>query len=74
MAVREQDGAHVRLVFNQIRDIRNDNINAQQLRLRKHQSGVDDDNVVFPTQREAVHTELAKSAEGDNFQLFCLHH
>ena len=74
VAVGEQDGANMRLVFNQVGDVGDDNINAKQLRFRKHQSGIDDDNVVFPTKRQAVHSELAQSAEGDYFQFFCLHH
>ena len=60
----------VLLVFDQIGDVRNNNIHAQQLGFRKHQAGVDDNNVVFPAEGEAVHAELAQSAEGDNFQFF----
>jgi hypothetical protein len=74
MAVREQNGANMCSVLNEICDIGDDNVNAKQLRFRKHQSGVDDDNVVFPTERQAVHSELAQTAQGDYFQFFCLHH
>ena len=73
VAVGKDDGADMRLVFNQVGDIRNNDIHAQQLRLREHQPGVDHDNVVFPAERKAVHAELAKSAQGNDFQLFCLH-
>ncbi len=40
---------------------------------REHEAGVDDDDVVFPAEREAVHSEFAEAAEGDDFQLICLH-
>jgi hypothetical protein len=73
VAVGEDDGADMRFVFNQVGDVRNHNIHAQQLRLREHQPSVDHDNVVFPAEGEAVHAELAQAAEGDNFQFFGLH-
>ena len=73
VAVGKDDGADMRLVFNQVGDIGNNDIHAQQLRLREHQPGVDHDNVVFPAEREAVHAELAESAQGNDFQLFCMH-
>ena len=73
VAVGEDDGADMRLVFNQVGDIGDNDIHAQQLRLREHQPGVDHDNVVFPAEREAVHAELAEAAEGNDFQFFRLH-
>ena len=71
--VGEDDGADMRFVFNQVGDVGNHDIHAQQLRLREHQPGVDHDNVVFPAQGEAVHAELAQTAQGNDFQFFCLH-
>ena len=73
VAVRQDDGAHMLLVLNQVGDIGNNDIDAQQLRLRKHQPRVDHDNVVFPAQRKAVHAELAQSAQGNDLQFFSLH-
>ena len=73
VAVGQDDGANVRLVLNQVGDVGNDDIHAEQFRLGEHQAGVDHDNVVFPAQREAVHAELAQSAQGNDFQFFCLH-
>ena len=73
VAVSQDNGAHMRFVFNQVGDIWNNDIHAQQLRLRKHQAGVDHDNVVFPAKREAVHAELAETAQGNDFQLLSLH-
>src|ERR1035438_353127 len=63
----------MRLVFHQVADIGDNDIHSQQLRLREHQPGVDHDNVVFPTDREAVHAELAESAQRNDFQLLSLH-
>ena len=73
VAVGEDDAADMSLVLNEVSDIGNNDIDAQQLRLWEHESGIDHDNVVFPAQGQAVHAELAQSAEGDNFQLFRMH-
>ena len=62
VAVRQDDAAHMLLVFDKLSDVRNDNVNAKQLGLGKHQSGIDDDDVVSPAHGEAVHPELAKAA------------
>ncbi len=73
VAVGEDDGADVLLVLNQVGDVGNDDVDAQQLRFGEHEAGVDDDDVVFPAKGEAVHAELAEAAEGDDFQFFRLH-
>ena len=46
----------------QVREIRNDPIHAQQLRVREHHARVDDDGRLTPGEREHVHPELAESA------------
>ena len=73
VAVGENDGADVLLVLDEVGDVGHDDVDAQQLRFREHEAGVDDDDVVFPAEGEAVHSEFAESAEGDDFQFFCLH-
>ena len=73
VAVGENDGADVRAIFQQVCDVGNYDVNAQQFGLRKHEAGVDDDDVVTPAQRHAVHAELAESAERDDVQLACGH-
>ena len=50
-------------VLGQVADVRNDDIDAEELFFRKHQAGVDDNNVVLPTERHAVHPELAKASQ-----------
>ena len=47
----------------QIREIRNDQIDAQQLGIGEHDAGVHHDGRVAPREREHVHAELAESAE-----------
>ena len=64
VAVGEDDGAHVLAVFDQVADVGNDDVHAQQFGFGKHQSGVDDDDVVTPANGHAVHAELAESAKG----------
>ena len=73
MAVGEDDGADMLLVFNEIGDIGNNDIDAEQFRLGKHHPGIDHDNVVFPAHGEAVHAELAQAAQGNDLQFFGLH-
>ena len=67
VAVGKDDGADVLLVLNEVGDVGYDDVDAEQLRFREHEPGVDDDYVVFPADREAVHAEFAEAAEGDDF-------
>ncbi len=71
--VRQHDPLHILPVFNQVGDIGHDNVDAQKLRFREHQPGVDHDDVVFPAERKTVHPELAQPAQGNDFQLLDLH-
>ncbi len=71
--VGEDDGPDILPVFNQVGDIGHNDVDAQKLRFRKHQAGVDHDNVVFPPQCQAVHPELAQAAQGNDFQFLDLH-
>ena len=73
VAMGEDDGADVFPVLGEVGDVRHDDIDAEQLRFREHEAGIDDDDVVFPADSEAVHAEFAESAKGDDFQLICLH-
>ena len=64
----QHNPAHALAVFNEIRNIGNNNIDTQQFGLGKHQAGIDNDNVIAPAQGHAVHAELAQSAQGHNLQ------
>ena len=63
VSVREDDATDLLFVLDQIGDIGDDDVHAKKLDLGEHQAGVDDENVVFVADGEAVHAEFAQSAE-----------
>ena len=73
VAVGQDDGLYKLPVLHQEGNVGHHDIHAQQLALGEHQARVDHDNVVFPLQGEAVHPELAQSAQRYDFQLLSLH-
>ena len=62
VAVGEDDGADVLLVLDEVGDVGDDDVDAEELGLGEHEAGIDDDDVVFVAEGEAVHAELAESA------------
>jgi hypothetical protein len=58
----EDDGADVLLVLDEVGDVGDDDVDAEELGLGEHEAGIDDDDVVFIAEGEAVHAELAESA------------
>src|ERR1700722_12439867 len=60
--VRENNSAYHALVLLQVGGIRDDDIDAEQLLLGKHQSGVNYDDVVRNAERHHVHSEFAQTA------------
>ena len=60
-------------VFDEIGNVGDDDVDAEQFGFGEHESGVDDDDVVAPADGHAVHTELAQAAEGDNLQFSSWH-
>src|SRR5581483_2738767 len=73
VAVSENDAANLIPVLQQVRDVWNNDVYAQQFRLGEHQAGVDHDDVVAPADDHAVHTELTESAERNKLELACGH-
>src|ERR1700679_2377583 len=73
MPMGQNDRANLLAVFSQIADIRDDNVHTQQLFFRKHQTGIDDDNVILPAEGHAVHTELTKAAQRNHLQFILCH-
>jgi hypothetical protein len=67
VAVRQHKGGDPPLLL-QVRQVRNDQIDAQQFRIGEHDAGVDDDRRVGPGEREHVHAELAEAAEWYNVE------
>jgi len=68
VAVREDDAAHALAVLDEIRNVGDYDVDAEQLGFREHQAGVDDDDVIAKAHGHAVHTELAEASEGDYLQ------
>ena len=73
MPMGQKDRADLVAVFRQVTDVGNNNINAQQLFFRKHQAGVDDNNVILPADGHAVHTELAEATQRNQLQFILCH-
>jgi hypothetical protein len=51
-------------VLQQISNVRDNNVHAEQLGFREHQACVNDDNVVTIAHGHAVHSKFAKTAKG----------
>ena len=73
VAVRQNDRRARAAVLDQIGDVGDDNVDAEKVALGEHEAGIDDDDVVFPADGQAVHAELAEAAKGDDLQFFALH-
>src|SRR4030081_2512298 len=63
VTVSEDDSSNSLTIFDEIGNIRYNDVDAQQLGLREHQAGIDDDDVIPPADSHAVHTELAQAPE-----------
>jgi hypothetical protein len=63
MSVGKKNGADVLPIFEEIRDVGDNDIDAQELGFGEHEAGIDNDDVVSPADGHAVHAELAHSAE-----------
>jgi hypothetical protein len=62
VSVGEDDAADLVAVLDEIADVGDDDVDAEQLFLGEHEAGVDDQDVIVVTESETVHTELAESA------------
>src|ERR1017187_7282685 len=62
VSMGENYAAYPLPVLGEVGNVGNHDIHAQKFGLGKHQAGVNDDNVVTPTHRHAVHSELAQAA------------
>jgi len=66
VAMGEDDGADLLTVLGEIADIGDDDVDAQELFFGEHQAGIDDDDVILPSEGHAVHPELTKAPEGNH--------
>jgi len=73
MPVGEDDAADFRAVLDEVGDVGDNDVDAEELFFGKHEAGVDHDDVVAVVECEAVHAELAESAERDYLQFFISH-
>ena len=73
VSVGQNDAAYPLPVLDQVGNIGDNNIDAEQFGFRKHQAGVDDDDIVTPAYGHAVHPELAQAAEGHDVQFSSWH-
>jgi hypothetical protein len=67
VAVRQHQCRGAPLLL-QVREIRDDQVHAQQLGIGEHHARIDDDRRPAPGEREHVHPELAESAERNDFE------
>ncbi len=61
VAVGEDDSAHPLPVFDEVGNVGNNDVHAEQFSLGEHEAGVNHNNVVAPADGHAVHTELAEA-------------
>jgi hypothetical protein len=66
--VREKQRADLRRVVEEIRHVRDDDVDAERGRVGKHHPAVDEDGVVTILVDHEVHADLAETAEGDDAQ------
>ena len=73
VAVGQHHRAHVLAVLDQVAEVGNDDVHAEQLGFGEHESGVDDDDVIGPANGHAIHAEFAESAERYNLEFSYRH-
>jgi len=63
VAVAEEDAEHLSLAVEQVRDVGQDEVDAEHVLLRKHQAGVDHQDLLLPLESPHVDADLAEAAE-----------
>ena len=66
VAVRQYDAFDTVAVFQQIGDVRDDEVDAEHVLRREHQSRIDDENVIAETQYRHVLADFPEAAQGDD--------
>ena len=69
VAMRQQHGADALAIGADVTEVGNDNVNAQQLCVGKHNAAIDDDDVIIKFIRHHVHPEFAQAAERNSLKL-----
>ena len=63
MPMGDHESLHLRRVILQVRDVRDDKIDAEHIILRECQTAVHDNDAVIVLERRDVHTDLFESAQ-----------
>ena len=69
----EDDGANLVAILGEVADIGYNDVDTEEFLFGEHQAGIDDDDVVLPSQGEAVHAELAQPSQRDYPQFVLCH-
>ena len=69
MAMGDDNGLNLFFIFNQIGEVRNNNINAQQIFFRECQSGIEYDDFIAIFKNGHVLTDFPKTSQRNNSQL-----
>jgi len=64
MSVCQQDSPHLVPVFQYICEIRNNKVDTQHVLFRKHEAGINNDNIVIVFHDGHVEADLLNTAEG----------
>ena len=74
VAVCEKNSFNFALVLEKVRDVGNDNVDAQQFLVGKHDARIHHDDRSVAPERHHVHTKFAKPAKSNYIEcLVCLH-
>ena len=73
VAVRQEDGFDFALVFEQVADVGDDDVDAEQFVVGEHHAGIDDDDGSAAAERHHVHAKFAESAQRNNFERLIRH-
>jgi len=63
VAVRKEDAEYLFFRLHQVGDVRQDEVDAGHVLLRKHQAGIDDQDLVVPLEGPHVDADLPETAE-----------
>ena len=66
VAMGQHHGPHIGPVLDQVGEVGDYDIHAEQFGLGEHESGIDDDDVIPPANGHAVHAEFAEPTERYN--------
>ena len=66
VAVRQHDGLDLVLVLDEVADIRDDEVDAEHVFIREHQSRIDDEDLIIHADDSHILADLPQTSEGDD--------